>query len=606
VKAPRPAWDFPYQPVAGSRAAGEIDPVDVVVATPAPVALEAIRAALAGLAPEIAVTALLDRAPLHWVRVRSPSRAPRDAIERALATAGIPVRYVAPATRGSEALAPSFDWRGAEAARPGDWADRPARPLPAGPAPEGSWFLDGRAGLGVRRDVCGTGAGTRLAVVDDDAADFDRLELERVVHVGIDRLSLVTGHAAVMIGWAVGAVRSDGTRFVGVAPDTSVRAYCVPKAGEDVVSVPLAIALAVLDGADVVVCATYLDGTASPMLDDALEVAVHLGRGGRGAVVMLPTGREASSPPGSVHASLTLALGDPASDPRVHCVAPGGRAGGWFLWQTARGRLRPFSNRGPAVRWLAPGDDVEYPFAPRERLFHAESSGAVAMAAGAVLLVLGANPDLQLHELHAVLVRCTDAPDPADVADPALADPADVLPSGRDPDGHDAKCGYGRLNAARACASARDPLALALDAVGEPAAAARWCTTARPYSEPLARWAARALLGRPDLEHAARVLVRHARLTVADPARGPAHGPAALARQLAMLVRALGGLHPLPAALACELDTLFRSLRDLCSAGGPLTEASLDAAARALFARPSQRPSLRPPAGPMARATLSS
>jgi hypothetical protein len=300
-------------------------------------------------------------------------------------------------------------------------------------------------------------------------------------------------------------------------------------------------------------------------------------------------------PPGSVHASLTLSLSDPASDPRVHCVAPGGKAGGWFLWQTARGRLRPFSNRGPAVRWLAPGDDVEYPFAPRVRLFHAESSGAVAMAAGVVLLVLGTNPDLELHELHGLLQRCADAPDPADTADPALADPADVLPSGRDPDGHDAKCGYGRLNAARACAAARDPFALALDAIGEQAAAAEWCAAARPYSEDLARWAARSLLARPDLEHEARVLARHARLTAADPIRGTGHGPAALARQLAMFARALGGLEAAPAAIACELDTLFRALRDLCCAGAPLAH-PLEAAARSLFATSSQRPSRRPPA----------
>src|SRR5580704_13462935 len=191
-----------------------------------------------------------------------------------------------------------------------------------------------------------------------------------------------------MVGWAVGAVPRDAARFAGAAPDASVRLYCVPKPWIDVVSLPLAIARAVLDGADVVVCATYVEGTSSPLLDDALDVATRLGRGGRGAVVVLPTGRETSSGAKSVHASLSLGLGDPASDPRVHCIAPGGKHGGWFLWRTPKGKLRPFSNRGPAVRWLAPGDDVAYPLSSRDHLFHAESSGASAIAAGVVLLVL--------------------------------------------------------------------------------------------------------------------------------------------------------------------------------------------------------------------------
>src|SRR6185295_3517776 len=117
----------------------------------------------------------------------------------------------------------------------------------------------------------------------------------------------------------------------------------------------------------VIACATYIDGLMSPLLDDALEVAVRLGRGGLGTAVIFPTGREMSSPEGSRHSSLSLGLGEPASDPRALCVGPSARDGGWFLWRDHRGKFRPFANRGPSVRWLAPGDDMALPFAVDDR-----------------------------------------------------------------------------------------------------------------------------------------------------------------------------------------------------------------------------------------------
>src|SRR5262249_33308705 len=158
-------------------------------------------------------------------------------------------------------------------------------------------------------------------------------------------------------------------------------------------------------GADVIMCASYIEGTTSPMLDDALEFAARLGRRGRGAAVVFPVGRETSSPATSSHASLSLALGDPASDPRVFAIGPSGKEGGWFFWRDRKGRLRPFANRGPAVRWLAPGDDLTFPFLQDERLFHSESSGASAIAAGVILLVMESNPALRLTEVDAILTR---------------------------------------------------------------------------------------------------------------------------------------------------------------------------------------------------------
>jgi hypothetical protein len=354
----------------------------------------------------------------------------------------------------------------------------------------------------------------------------------------------------------------------------------IPKPGVDAVSLPLAIARAVFDGADVVVCATYVEGTTSPLFDDALDVAAHLGRGGRGSVVVLPTGRETASPGGSVHASLSLEFGDPASDPRVHCIAPGGRLGGWFLWESPRGKVRPFANRGPAVRWLAPGDDLAYPFSSRDRLFHAESSGASAVAAGVMLLLLANNPELRLHEVHAILERTVDAPKPQAALEAALADSAEVLPLGSDRDGHNAKCGYGRLNATRACAAAADPVALGLATMGEDDLAVAWrLSPLRPYSERFARWAARALLSRGDVEHAVRALLRHLRLVSVDPPRAKAHAPGALVRHMTLVARDLLRMDP-PEGVLEELQGFSQRLQ---SAANSPRGVDLEAAARAAF-----------------------
>lgn len=576
----REAWDFGYEPP--SHEPSEVPgSVDALVATSGRVEVEVLRRALRDLGPDLSVEMVMDRAPLFWTRVRGNAAASPGQVADVLARSGIATRYVASARVGSMSLPPPLEFPANGGARPDRWPARAAGPAPAESRANGHWFLRDAGGVSVDRRVCGTGAGTRLAVVDDDAADIEHVDLEEASCIGVDEITGQTGHAALMIAWAVGTARSAATPFVGVAPDASVRLYCVPKAGKDVVSIPCAIAHAVLDGADVIVCPTYLEGTTSPMLDDALDAAVHLGRQGRGAVVVLPTGRETSSPGNSVHASLSLGFGDPASDPRVHCVAPGAHGGGWFLWRSPRGALRPFSNRGPAVRWLSPGDDIAYPFSSRDRLFHSESSGASAIAAGVMLLVLGSNPGLRQRELHEILARTVDKPSP-DVVDRFLADPADLLPLAEDPDGHSAKTGYGRLNASRACACALDPLALELAAIGEDALAAEWCSTLdRPYSRDLALWAVQVVLGRPDLEHALRSTIRHVRLTAAAPGRAGAHAPGALARQLGLLARELARAAP-PPALRDELDGLAATLALALNAAVGSTR-ELDATAAAIF-----------------------
>jgi hypothetical protein len=576
MKPRRDHWDFHYEPSSAgysTREPGSDATLDIVVATSsAPLDQATLRRALNDLGPSLSIETLVERAPLFWTRVRASAFASAEDVSARLDRAGVSFRYVASASTGAMSLAPRLALSDADRAYATNWSVREARPLPAASSYEGQWFLGDSGGVSVDRQVCGTAAGTRLAVIEDDAADLDQVDLDERVPIGLSRVPTVSGHAGLMVGWATSARRPDGERFIGIAPDASVRVYLIPKPDTDIVSLPLAIVRAVFDGADVIVCATYVEGATSPLLDDALDVATHLGRNGRGAVIVLPTGRETSSSGASVHASLSLEFGDPASDPRVHCVAPGSTLGGWFLWQTPRGKLRPFANRGPAVRWLAPGDDLAYPFSARDRLFHAESSGASAIAAGVMLLVLARNPELELHELHALLERSVDEPPEPIAESTALADPADVLPRGPDRDGHNAKCGYGRLNARRACAIAADPFAFGLVAIGEEERAIRWAALpARPYSDPLARWAIGALLARADLEHALRAVLRHLRLIAGGRPRPKGHAPGALLRQLSLIVRELGRM-PAPSHARLELEQIGEKLR--LSSGAGCSEAA--------------------------------
>jgi hypothetical protein len=545
----RPCWDFHYAPVGAAVVDDGKPALDLLVATETDVDPALIAGTLASVGNDVAIEPLLSLHPLYWTRIRASTPVDRAELQRRVEGIGVRVRYIASCRHGSMTPAPLLDLTSARPRCPSRWKCRESVTY-EDPRTPGRWFL-GDDGVAVDRAVCGTGAGTRLAVIDNDAGSTDRLQLDAEVLVGVSEAPRGSQHGALLAAWAAGAY-PDGkpSRFVaGVAPSASVRLYVIPKPGSDVFTLPLAIVRAVDDGADVVVCATYIEGQSSPMLDDALEFSRCLGRAGRGAAVVFPTGREIASAAGSVHASLSLALGDPACDPRVFCVGPSGRDGGWFLWRDRRGRLHPFANRGPSIHWMAPGDDLAFPFSSVERLTHAESSGASGLAAGVLLLVLGINPHLELSELAALVTRTATRvplPGPSEHAD--VADPQDVLPYGRDPDGHDAKHGYGRLHATRACLAAADPFSQALINVGEETAARRWSalrqresTAARGYSNQLAARAASALLGDAGLLHAACVIARHARLVANHRDRRSAHYDGALLRQLAVFGRSLIG-----------------------------------------------------------------
>ncbi|MGH7440297.1 MAG: hypothetical protein ACRENE_31780 [Polyangiaceae bacterium] len=254
------------------------------------------------------------------------------------------------------------------------------------------------------------------------------------------------------------------------------------------------------------------------------------------------------------------------------------------------------------MRCLTPGDDLTYPFLATERLFHAESSGASALAAGVALLVVSNNPLLRAEEILTLLARSAAAPEGlSPEAFGGLADPADVLPARRDADGHDAKHGYGRLHALRACLSARDPVSLELVAMGEVSAAGRWAearktdpVAAGAYGPAMGWLAVRALLADDALAHAVRVVLRHLRLLASDPRRAAAQHPAAAVRQVALALRRLEGAPAMRSdRVGAELPALLaraRAATDAASTAGG--DAPLVAIASTIFGSPVGGPDL--------------
>jgi hypothetical protein len=559
----RPAWDFDYRPVPGAPRDNGGPRRDLVVATEHDVDPAHVVELLQSLSSDIEAAPLVISHPVYWTRLRSSTAVDRNEITARLERGGIRVRYVVCSRHGTHSLAGSLQLENARPRRARDWKARSAqREEQREPR---AWSI-GRRGVNADRQFCGSGAGTRLAVIDDDSADAENLDLDAQISICQAAPVRANHHAALVVGFSVGT-----RQRCGVAPSASPRLYVIPKPGQDVVSLPVAIVHAVDDGADVVVCATYIDDVAGPLLDDALELAAQLGRGGRGTPVFFPTSREISSPPGSMHASLSLSVGAPASHPLAFCIGPSGADGSWFLWRERSGRLRPFANRGPAVRWLAPGDDMPDPLsAGARRVAHSESSGAVAMASGVALLVLAQNPELTCSELDQLLTATAVAASER-VAEAPLADPSDVLPCGRDGDGHDAKHGYGRLAARSACLGASDPIAAALIRMGSERAAACFAelratdpSIARAYTEQLARWGARALLADSSLLHAVAALLRHVRLLCHDPARSGAQPEGALLHQTALVVRMARGSARAPRPSDVVSAELLRLLRALC------------------------------------------
>jgi subtilisin family serine protease len=184
--------------------------------------------------------------------------------------------------------------------------------------------------------------------------------------------------------------------------------------------------------ADILSCSW--SGGFSPDLEQALEDAGDIGRGGLGAAVFCAAGNGSGSP-----------VGYPARDPNAIAVGA----------STDQGTLAGYSNVGPEIAFVAPSSggtrgifttDVSYP----NRGFNigdasaggvdglhtndfGGTSSATPLAAGVAALVLSVRPNLSRTALRDL-----------------LANSADKIGSGYDANGHSNEFGYGRVNAARA------------------------------------------------------------------------------------------------------------------------------------------------------------
>ena len=303
----RQGWDFGYTPVSAWPPDDDGAGPDVVVALAGVCSASDISGALKHLPSGIVVRELICRPPIFWWRVESGVGLQRSEVADCLSKAGLQVRYVASARRSSSLVAPVLRYARDLRCVPERWPVRRGTPKPD-PDSAGYWFLRSEAGLAVDRTHFGAGSGTRLAVIDDDAAGVADLDLQEEVLINLEVAPRFTLHGAAMVALAVGTGSSSTGEFQGVAPYASPRMYCIPKPDDDVVSLPLAIVRAANDGADVILCATNIEGLSSPMLDDALAFAVRFGRKGRGTAVVFPVGRETSSPENSLHASLSLSF----------------------------------------------------------------------------------------------------------------------------------------------------------------------------------------------------------------------------------------------------------------------------------------------------------
>jgi hypothetical protein len=208
------------------------------------------------------------------------------------------------------------------------------------------------------------------------------------------------------------------------------------------------------------------------------------------------------------------------------------------------------------------------PFTQDDRPGHAESSGASAIVAGVLALAIANNPEIELAELYALIEETSSPVDPArQVADAGLADRNDLLPLATDPDGHNAKHGYGRIDATAACLAAADPVAQGLVRIGELDAALRYLDLvndrgfAGVYSTRLARWAARAALRDAGVSHALAATVRGLRLLCCRSDRARNQPPGHLLRHFALVVRMMLEAQP-NLLVGTELAELDRRLRE--------------------------------------------
>jgi subtilisin family serine protease len=176
----------------------------------------------------------------------------------------------------------------------------------------------------------------------------------------------------------------------------------------------------------------------SPDLEQAIEDAGTLGRGGKGSAVFCAAGNGFGQP-----------VSYPASDPNAIAVGA----------STDTGQRASYSNVGPQLAMVAPSSGgilgiFTTDIAEANRGFnlgvaaaggadglHTNSFGgtssATPLAAGVGALMLSVNPGLTRAALKAVLIQT-----------------ADKIGTGYDANGHSNEFGFGRVNAAKAVAAA--------------------------------------------------------------------------------------------------------------------------------------------------------
>ncbi|HVS00152.1 MAG TPA: S8 family serine peptidase [Thermoanaerobaculia bacterium] len=216
------------------------------------------------------------------------------------------------------------------------------------------------------------------------------------------------------------AASGKGEGSVGVAPRCRILPVKVFHA-DDLVpgeSVADAIRYAALR-ADILSCA-WSSGI-NPDIEQALEDAGQLGRGGRGAAVFCAAGNGHGSP-----------VSFPARDPNAIAVGA----------VTDQGKRAFYSNIGPQIAFVAPSSGgTRSIFTTGVSAEHTQSFGgtsaATSLAAGVGALVLSVCPDLSRSDLRDL-----------------LAQTADKIGSDYDAWGHSHEFGFGRINAGKAVAEA--------------------------------------------------------------------------------------------------------------------------------------------------------
>jgi len=189
-------WDFDYRPVLASGRDLGLDK-DMLLATERPVEPSTLAALFGRMADEVRIEPVLDRHPLYWTRLRFGVEMQRRECERLLRAAGVCVRYLASVRCGSQLLPPALSFTDTPTMAARDWRTHDASEHDERATP-GRWFMDA-PGVDVCRSVCGTGAGTRLAVIDNDAGEVGNLDLDNQIPIGVDQIPRGSSHGAQLV-----------------------------------------------------------------------------------------------------------------------------------------------------------------------------------------------------------------------------------------------------------------------------------------------------------------------------------------------------------------------------------------------------------------------